>query len=628
MPSHSLTPQMPKTEHKPRQLELLAPARDCGIARLAILHGADAVYIGADDFGARSAATNSTDDIRELTAFAHQYNAKVYVTLNTIIFDNEISRVRDLVERIYLAGVDALIVQDMALLRMDIPPIALHASTQCDTRDAAKAAFLAECGFSQIVLARELSLDEIRHIHDSVDVPLEVFVHGALCVSYSGDCQASYITTGRSANRGQCAQMCRLRYSLTDSDGRRLRPDAHYLSLRDLNRIDRLADLADAGVSSFKIEGRLKDSDYVRTVVGAYSRELDRIVASSGGRYIRSSSGRAEIGFEPDVMRAFNRGFTPYFLDGRPTASTTMASLGSPKWIGPQVAKVLSANGRSIKVDSSVRLANGDGLGYFDPSGNFVGFRLNRVEGNILWPASEVRPEAGSPLYRNRDKRYDDQLGQAGVRRSIPLVMQLRLVGNDRIALHVTDDRGVYAEATAEVSFDLAKTPQRQHRLQTMSRLGDTIYSLLSLDDTLGDDRFVRASVLTSLRRSALDALDATRKSTYHFDYRRPENRDAAPFTSIPLDRHANVANGLARNFYLSHGFTIAEQATETIPIRSMADRRVMTTRYCLRRELGACLRTAGASALPSPLFLRAPGVNYRLDFDCSRCNMTVSVCD
>lgn len=612
-------------QQQPRELELLAPARDCETARQAIIHGADAVYIGSEAFGARAAATNSVDEIAGLTEFAHSFNARVYVTLNTLIYENELADAERLVKRLYDAGVDALIVQDMALLRMDLPPIALHASTQCDTRDAAKARFLEDCGFSQIVLARELSLGEIREIAAAVTVPLEAFVHGALCVSYSGDCQASLVATGRSANRGECAQMCRLSYSLTDRNGHILAPDAHYLSLRDMNRLDRLADMADAGISSFKIEGRLKESDYVRNTVAAYSQALDRIVASSEGRYRRASSGRTDYSFIPNVAKSFNRRFTSYFLDGRPSGSEPMASLESPKWIGQPVGKITGSRGKAYIIRTDQQLSNGDGLGYFDADRHFCGFRLNRVDGRLIYPASDVRLSPGMTIYRNRDKKRDDIMSGTTAVRHITVTAELRRAGESLIALKLTDDRGRSAEATAEAPIQTARTPQKSYRQNTLSKLGDTIYSLEKLDDTLGDDDFIAASTIADLRRRTAALLDSVRRSTYVFSYRRPESAEIAPFKNTALDRHDNVANSLARKFYSDHGIEVTEPALEVMPEHPERDLRVMTTRYCLRRELGACLLTESERRLPSPLFLKtSSGLTFGLEFDCRHCRMHV----
>lgn len=615
---------MQRSNDKPRKLELLAPAKDCEIAREAIIHGADAVYIGADAFGARAAATNSTADIARLVDFAHDYNARIYVTLNTLIYDSELAQAERLIRDIYRAGADALIVQDMSVLRMDIPPIALHASTQCDTRTPAKARFLEDCGFSQIVLARELSFGEIKQISQATTVPLEAFVHGALCVSYSGDCQASLLSTGRSANRGECAQMCRLNYRLTDSEGNPLAADAHYLSLRDMNRLDRLGDLADAGVSSFKIEGRLKDSAYVRNVVAAYSLALDKLIAASDGAYVRASSGEVSLSLQPDVERSFNRRFTNYFLDGRPANGQKMSSLDSPKWIGNKVATVIRANGNRIEVNAIEKLSNGDGLGYFGADGKFKGFRLNRVEGRTIHTLSPLGIAPGTVLYRNRDKRLDDQMTSPTAERRIRLDAMLRRVDSRRVALQLTDENGLRAEATAEIDFQRARTPQSDNRRRTLAKLGDTIFKLRNFDDLTGDMDFIVASQLADLRRSAVALLIDTRKAAYSFDYRRPEQSDIEPFKAEALDYHDNVANRLSEEFFRSHGIAVAQRALEASNPRQDKDFRVMKTRYCLRRELGACLRSPSARKLPTPLFLHSADITFRLDFDCSNCEMHV----
>lgn len=612
---------------KPVALQLLAPARDISTARQAILHGADAVYIGAESFGARAAAGNPIEDIAALVEYAHKYQVRIYITLNTLIYDNELADAEALIKRLYRAGVDALIVQDLAVLRMDIPPIELHASTQCDIRTPAKARFLQDCGFSQLVLPRELSLAEIRSISDAVDIPLEAFVHGALCVSYSGDCQASLLATGRSANRGECAQMCRLKYSLTDAAGRQLRPDAYYLSLRDMNRLDRLADLADAGITSFKIEGRLKDELYVSNVVAAYSHALDDIVAASDGRYCRDSLGRSDYGFSPDVSRTFNRRFTPYFLDGNPPSATSMASLDSPKWIGLPVAKVTSCNGRRLKVKQSEPLNNGDGLGFFAKDGHYCGFRVNKVDGETVSLTTPIDIAPGTILYRNRDKRRDDMTAASSATRVIQITAILRRVDESHIALRLSSPDGRSSECVAECQHQPARSPQAARRKDIISRLGDTVYTLCALDDGLQCDEFVAVSILADLRRRTVAALDRCRRAAYPLGLRRPECKDTVPFKDEPLDRHDNVANHLAREFYTSHGMTVGAYAAEITP-PSGVEERVMTTRYCLRRELGACLRTPGAATLPSPLFLRAPGVKYRLDFNCAACQMQVFAVD
>jgi len=609
-----------------RTLELLSPAKNAETGRIAIMAGADAVYIGAPAFGARAAATNSVESIRSLAQLAHRYRARVYVTMNTILYDNELDEASRLVKQLYGAGVDALIVQDMAYLGLDLPPIALHASTQCDIRTPDKAAWLAEAGFSQLVLPREYSLAEIKAVADTVDVPVEVFVHGALCVSYSGDCQAGFAAMGRSANRGVCPQMCRLPYELVDADGNAVAPPKHYLSLRDLNRVNYLEALAEAGAASFKIEGRLKDARYVANVTAAYSRALDRIVERSGGKYRRSSAGTSTYGFTPDLDRTFNRGYTSYFLKGTPGK---MASTDTPKWAGIPVGTIsgeLDKRRRSFRARLSAQLSNGDGLGFFNAAGTFVGFRLNRVEGNELWPASA--PEGlttGTTLYRNNDKAFFDLLERpdAGCYRKIRVDFTLRPVDNERIAISADDERGCSVCLVADSVYAAAKTPQEAHRRNIMAKLGDTDYTLGNVDDRLSE-RFIPASALTAARRDVLALLDKAAADTYAYDRRKACTlADDAFAGAKALDYHDNVANRLARRFYTGHGASIAEMAIETAP-KKEDELVVMTTKYCLRRELGACLKEKNGTKLPRPLFLKNDSGLYRLDFDCARCGMSV----
>lgn len=610
----------------PQPLELLAPARSPLEAQQAILMGADAVYIGGPAFGARSAAGNSVDDIRAVVAMARPFGVKVYVTLNTILYESELSEARQLIYTLYNIGVDALIVQDMALLEMDLPPIDLHASTQTDARTPDKAAWLARAGFSQIVLPREASLDEIRRYALAVpSAQLEVFVHGALCVSYSGDCHAGAALTSRSANRGECPQICRLRYTLEDADGRPIAlPDGgsasrHWLSLADMNRIDYLADLADAGASSFKIEGRLKDASYVASVTAAYSRALDRLVAASDGRYRRASFGRVISDFTPDLQNTFNRGFTPYFLS--PASRTGLTSWASPKWIGRPVGVVRTVGKGYVDIAPSAPIANGDGLSFFDRDGNLAGFRVNRAEGSRLFvaPGTALPSEPGTELYRNSSASAE-RLPAA--RRVIDLNMSLSQLDDGRVCLSVSDSRGLSAEAVSDSPFcDIPKTSPLEHRRATLARLGNTIYSLASLSDPL-TSVFIPAKALTDLRRRALEALDVLAAGKFAPRRRRPATLPADAFRGLRLDYHANVANSLARRFYASHGATQVDSAFEVDHPRGM--QRVMTTRYCLRRELGACLRTPQASVLPRELYLSAPIGRLKLAFDCQNCRMEV----
>jgi putative protease len=607
----------------PTPLELLAPARNADIAIEAIKHGADAIYIGAPAFGARAAATNSIDDIKRAVDYAHPFGVKIYVTLNTILYDNELDEVQQIVNQLYHIGVDGLIVQDMAYLKLDLPPIALHSSTQCDTRTPDKAQRLEQSGFSQIVLARELSLEEIRQIRAVTTVPLEGFVHGALCVSYSGNCQASQLATGRSANRGECAQMCRLAYDLTDKTGKVIKQGQHLLSLRDMNRINRLADLADAGIQSFKIEGRLKDVNYVKNIVAAYRIALDRVIEQSEGRYCRASVGRSEFTFTPEPDKSFNRGFTEYFLNGRPTPGVRMGNHATPKWVGTEIGTVLTASQQVITARLNTTLANGDGIGYFDKQGQFTGFRLNKIDGHKLFPASPVDIEPGTTLYRNNDKQWEDMMQGKTATRTIAVNFTLRNIDSKRIALDADDERGNHITATIGSDFAEANTPQEANRQRNLAKLGATIYRLDNLTDLLGN-RFVAASVITELRRRATDLLDSAQRATYKYDRRRQSQLADNAFDGLTLTYHDNVSNRMAFDFYKSHGAKIKEKAIEVDAPSRYKDVVVMTTRYCLRRELGACLKTPQAAQLPTDLQLRAPAGIFRLEFDCRNCEMHV----
>lgn len=612
---------MNKGKNIPRKIELLAPARDAATAIEAIKHGADAVYMGATSHGARSAAGNSLEDIAKVVEFAHQFNVKVYITVNTIIYNNELDAVEQLIHKLYHIGVDALIVQDMGILRMNIPPIALHASTQCDTRTVEKAKFLQQVGFSQIVLARELSFDEITQIHNKISVPLEVFVHGALCVSYSGDCQASFISTGRSANRGECSQMCRLPYNLVTDNGKIIEANKYLLSLRDLNRSNDIEALLEAGVSSFKIEGRLKDIGYVKNTVAAYRKAIDSVIDKYPEKYQRASTGKATITFTPCLSKSFNRGFTRYFSDEL-SASRSMASFHTPKSIGEPVARVKIAKpgGPIIIKELSAELHNGDGLAFLDKNMSFMGFRLNRIDKNTLFPASKVVIENGTTIYRNKDKQWDDELARDTASRVIGIEMALR-VANNLLILEIADQRGNAISTSTPIEIQPAKTPQLDARRRVLEKVGGTIYNITHITDNVGSI-FIPASTLAELRRNAIEKLDMAQRIRFKYDYRLPEDRSAIPPMGSTLSYHDNVSNRLAQQFYNEHGVTKINPALEVKqPDHELI---VMTTRYCLRREMGCCLKSSNAKELPTPLFIESGPNRFRLDFDCKNCRMKV----
>lgn len=601
-------------------LELLAPAKNYEIALQALLHGADAIYMGASSHGARSAASNSIADIARVVESAHRYNARVYVTVNTLVYDRELREVERLVRELYRIGVDALIIQDMGILRLDIPPIALHASTQCDIRTPEKARFMEEAGFSQLVLPREFTLEDIRAVRAVTSVPLEGFVHGALCVSYSGDCQASCATCGRSANRGECAQICRLPYTLMDGDGHILVKDKHLLSLKDLNRSLRLREMADAGISSFKIEGRLKDAAYVKNTVAAYRRLLDAIIEENPDRYARSSCGRSDISFTPDLDKSFNRGFTDYF-----GGLEDIGSIDTPKWRGQRVGVVTGMRDREIRARLTAALNNGDGLAYFDREGGFHGFRVNRAEGKLInTVATEKALSRGTELFRNRDKQWDDLMEGETARRTLGVSFTLRTTGGDRVALDGRDERGVTATVTLPGSGQKAQKPQEEARRRTLKKTGNTIYRVEGIDDKAGDC-FIPLSLLAELRRMCLESLDRVQRMTYRYDYRREESKGSEYPGNSLLTYHDNVANRLACDFYESHGASVEEPALEVRnPGKEGEEITVMTSRYCIRRQLGRCLRTPEGKAWKGPLTIQSGQTEYRLEFDCGACRMRV----
>lgn len=607
-----------------KNIELLAPAKNEEIGIEAIKHGADAVYIGASAFGARSQAGNDINAIKRLVDFAHQYDARIYCTVNTLVYDNELRDVERMVNELYSAGVDALIVQDMSLLRLDIPPIALHASTQCDIRTPEKAQFLEKMGFAQLVLARELSIEEIKDISSSVKTPLEGFCHGALCVCYSGRCQISQVLKGRSANRGECAQFCRLSYDLEDSNGNKLMKSKHLLSLRDFNANDRLRQMIDAGISSFKIEGRLKDVDYVKNVVAFYRQALDKIIINDN-TLKRSSSGSSSFTFEPCLTKSFNRSFTHYFIDGRyPKNGTKMASIHTPKSQGEYVGKVATVSGNVITLNSDFTFVNGDGLSYIGIDGNYDGFRINKVVGNklILKDKCDIKP--GDNVYKTFDKEFSDILNKPSAKRSINLDFTLWTAGN-LLCLKACDERGCMAthSITLDNKPEAAKQPQSERQRQVLSKLGDTIFTMRECDIKGGF--FVPASILTQLRRETIAMLERSHRIAYQRDLRRSEDKTVT-FPYQNLVSADNVANHIADRFYREHGVNNIEPAIECNSGNIEKGTVVMTTRYCLRRELGACKKEKGSKQLPTPLFLRSGKNLFRINCDCSRCEMTITL--
>ena len=645
-----------------RTLELLAPAKnlECGIA--AIDHGADAVYIGAPKFGARAAAGNSIEDIRQLCDYAHQYHAKVHVTVNTIIYDSEIKDTLLMIRQLQSAGVDALLLQDMGVLfaLQGEGSLAtdfkwsefLHSSTQCDTRTADKVKWLQSLGFHRAVLARELSVKEIEAIHAAVpDMELEVFVHGALCVCYSGVCYASEYCFDRSANRGECAQFCRMKFDLLDADGQEIEHQRHLLSLKDMCQIDHLEALADAGACSFKIEGRLKDVDYVKNVVAAYSQRLDEICRKRPGEYERPSLGRPRYAFEPNLKKTFNRGFTNYFLRGR---QIDITSFDTPKAIGEYVGKVKELRGNSFNVASVSSFANGDGLCFINDERELEGFRVNRAEGNRLFPLEmprHLRP--GVALYRNNDVAFGKLLAGKTAERKIPVKIVFDLYDEagtsgfsakayyckeqgktSFVSGDTEESASLQYMATEVVAFEhsIAKKPQRDNIIKQLSKLGGTIYECLEVEiRNDANQYFIPSSVLTDLRRSLVSSSLRTGIAQESSHAEAPCDTPSSVKAWQPeYARYSylyNIANQSARTFYQAHGMAKADYAFE---LRNEAERQdnvlLMQCRHCLRYSLGYCVKRGGRKPTwKEPLFLRlGDGRKFRLQFACNECQMNV----
>ena len=619
---------------KQRKIELLAPAKnlECGIE--AVNHGADAVYIGAPKFGARAAAVNSLEDIAALVAYAHLYNVRIYVTVNTILKEEELAETEKMIWELYRIGVDALIVQDMGITRLNLPPIPLHGSTQMDNRTPEKVRFLADAGFRQVVLARELSLQEIRRIHEACpETPLEVFVHGALCVSYSGQCYVSQACFGRSANRGECAQFCRLPFSLVDADGKTIVRDKHLLSLKDLNQSEVLEDLLDAGASSLKIEGRLKDVSYVKNVTAAYRSKLDAIFARRK-EYVRASSGTCRFDFTPRLDKSFSRGFTHYFLQGR---DREISSFDTPKSLGEEMGTMKEQRGNYLTVAGVKPFHNGDGVCFLDEQGRLQGFRINRVDGNKLYPAGDVpRIKPRTRLFRNFDQEFERILARKSAERKIGVGWELADAPSG-FALTAADEDGNRITLSFPYPKELARTPQPENLCTQLGKLGNTPFEVMPLGGTdspsattapaiainLSQNWFIPASVIADWRRQAIDKLIAARRITYRRELHvwKP-TRHRFPATSLTY--LGNVMNTAARSFYQAHGVASVEPAYEK---QAVPEAVLMFCKHCLRYSMGWCpTHQKGHSPYREPYYLvGTDGKRFRLTFDCKNCQMKVS---
>lgn len=630
------------------QIELLAPARDADIGIEAINHGADAVYIGGPGFGARAAAGNSIADIERLCRHAHRFGSRIFITLNTILRDDELEPARRMARDVYNAGADVLIVQDMGLLEIDLPPIQLHASTQTDIRTVAKARFLQDVGFSQIVLARELTLPQIRDIHAALDADrckLEFFVHGALCVAYSGQCFISHAHTGRSANRGDCSQACRLPYEVIDNEGRIVAHQKHVLSMKDNNQSDNLAALVDAGVRSFKIEGRYKDMGYVKNITGHYRRLFDALIESREAStdpwrppLARASSGRTRLFFTPDPNQNFNREFTDYFVNGR---KDDIGAFDSPKNPGQPIGWVVQTGADFVELETDAPdtvLHNGDGLCYFDLHKELVGLAINRAEslGAARWrvfPKDAVAGlrhlRRGTVVNRNRDMSWVRQMEKKSSERLIGVWVALAETP-DGFSLRLTDEDGFAGSAQIVHPRETSRDAQRneQQLRELLGRLGNTGFEAIDASMALSGAWFIPASAVNAMRRDAVAALDAARSAGYQRPLRASPVAPPVPYPEDSLSYLANVFNHKAHAFYQRHGVKVIDAAYESH--EEDGEVSLMITRHCVRFSLSLCPKQAkGVTGVQGtvraePMQLVNGKEKLTLRFDCKPCEMHV----
>lgn len=606
-----------------RKIELLSPAKNAETARQAILCGADAVYIGADKFGARREAANSVEEIAELCDFAHLYGCRVYVALNTILFDSEIPQASELAQRLYRANVDALILQDLGLIECGLPPIAIHASTQCHTATPEKARFLERCGFSAVVAARELSVGEIAAIRRALkpETRIECFVHGALCVSYSGRCRLSYAIGGRSGNRGECAQPCRMKYALIDGEGREIRPSAYYLSLRDMNRLENLGAMIDAGADIFKIEGRLKDAGYVKNITALYRRKLDALLAERGLE--KSSYGEIKIGFEPSAEKSFNRGFCAYHIDG---TQGGCASFATPKARGEFLGRVRRVSGAAFALDGADKtLSNGDGL-LFESDGETFGAAVYKTDGERIFagrPESPAVPKIGAKVFRNKDTAFEAALERKAERRMAVKISVSERGGNVVFSAETLDDRRAAAQVEIQNAESATNPEAAKAALErNLSKLGDTPFCAAEID--VRCTPFLRVSEINAVRRSLCAALEKSILEAYNagLKARKIPQPDFGETPAEPLSAEDNVSNAYAENFYEKFGAKTERYACEATRA-DMRGARVMTTKHCVLRELGLCKKTSGKK-IEEPIRLKNESATLRLKFDCARCGMEI----
>ncbi len=594
-----------------KKVELLSPAKNLSTGITAINNGADAVYIGAPAFGARKGAANSLEDIACLTAYAHRFYCRVFVTFNTLLYDNELAEAEKMIRQLYEIGVDALIIQDLGILRMDLPPICLHASTQMHNYDLERIKFLDRMGFQRIVLARELSLEQIRRIRKEVKAELEVFIHGALCVSLSGQCYLSQYMFDRSANRGECAQPCRMRWSVKDRNGKIIIQDKYILSLKDLNLSAYIGDLIEAGVDSFKIEGRLKDENYVANVTHYYSSLIGRYPEIG-----RVGSGKVIVSFEGSPERSFNRGYSTYFMVKREKG---LVNPNTPKSMGKQIGKVRQVKGNRIQMDTKDIIHNGDGLCYLE-NGELKGIRVNSAEGTWIICNDMVHIKPGTELFRNYDHHFVMQLEKTKSIRKIPVSMQVK-VCDKHLEIYCTDEEGNVGYICSEETFDFADNPKQKERLlQQLMKCGESDYECKDIEYIGEEILFVPVGMANALRRKVLEQLSYCREKNR--ERLLPGVEDKQLHYNGNTDWHLNVVNRNAALFYAEHGVKQIETGFEKKGISGKCD--LMHARYCILHELGRCRKIHPNSDLQFPLYLYNDKRKFELEFDCNKCEMKI----
>ncbi|MBF6654309.1 peptidase U32 family protein [Flavobacterium columnare] len=606
-----------------KKIEILAPAKDLTTGIAAINAGADAVYVGAPQFGARSNANNSIEDVAALVQYAHLYNVQVFVVINTIIYDGELETCRQLIWKLYEIGVDALIIQDMGLLELDLPPIPLHASTQANNRDPKKIKFLADAGIQRVVLARELNLHQIKEISEATDVELEFFVTGALCVSFSGNCYMSVANGERSANRGSCAQNCRLPYNLIDGNGETLIRNSHLLSIKDFDVTNQIPNLIEAGICSFKIEGRLKDVVYVKNNVSFLRKKLDAFLADNNNKYTKASSGSCTYTFDSELTRTFNRGYTDYFVNER---HQSIGSWDSPKSKGQYIGKLIKTVGNSYVIENGELLNNGDGLCYINEDKIAEGIYVNKAENGIIYPNVLKEITAGTEIYRNNDAAFIKLVERedSAIRKiSTSLLLKENENGFELVA---TDEDGNIS--TVQLVHPKEKTKNGESIEESfkinLAKTGFTPYTANEITIDFSENWFLPISKINEMRRNVYEQLSTIRLENYDRKEFQLE-KTSHPYPETKLDFTYNVANKTARKFYERHGVTEIEKAFELQwdPGKS----RVMTTKYCIKYELERCPkyhRENMDQKLKEPLVLKQSELEYKLKFNCKPCEMEI----